>query len=437
LSGSLSDIPTDIAKLARIAGKSTSYENLRDRVGRWGVKIPEIWYRLLIRLINRIYFSRLSLLHSERLPQKGEPVLYVGLHRNGAVDGFVYSELLSDPLFVISTQLTRNWFSRLYFHGIEVTRKQDEGNREDNDLALSRCVEFLSAGKALFIFPEGTSSLGPHHLPFRSGAARIALSYLDRYGAPLKIIPVGIHYECPWGFRSRVEVVLGTPLSTELDSSNSPVQRLTELKKRLKTGLEEVGINVETSDEQVRIQRLAYAATLGTSRSYFDCLKAFEGGVPSTITDAEVALASASSGFHPKLHQGIPLTPMSAVGTYILLLLILTPVVCVAMLLNLPPCLAAWWAGRKFPDDCNVISLWRILVGIPAFLLWAVLVSLLLLVQQNYLWLGLYAVFTCLGIGLYYRVKKLGVAVYNGLFYPQLRPHLLAFRKTVLDALSL
>ena len=34
--------------------------------------------------------------------------------------------------------------------------------------------ELLAAGGEVMIFPEGTSSLGPHHLPFKSGAASIA-----------------------------------------------------------------------------------------------------------------------------------------------------------------------------------------------------------------------------------------------------------------------
>ncbi|MCX6929023.1 MAG: 1-acyl-sn-glycerol-3-phosphate acyltransferase, partial [Verrucomicrobia bacterium] len=154
--------------------------------------MPELWYRFFLRLMTRVYFARLTLLHPERWPQKGQPVLYLGLHRNGAVDGFVYYRLLDEPVFLISTQLTRGWFARLFFHGIALARKKDEGDRQENEAAMGRCVEHLQTGGALFVFPEGTSSLGPRHLPFKSGAAWLILDYLERGGPPLQIIPVGI-----------------------------------------------------------------------------------------------------------------------------------------------------------------------------------------------------------------------------------------------------
>ena len=127
--------------------------------------------------------------------------------------------------------------------------------------------------------------------------------------------------------------------------------------------------------------------------------------------------------------------PMSPVWIYALLLLTLAPIVGVALLLNLPPFLAGWFAGRKFPDDRNVISLWRILVGIPLLVMWVAMICLSLILQHQLLLLGLYAAVTWLGLTLYYRVKKLAVAVHNGLRYPQLKSRLLAFRLTMLNAL--
>ena len=439
----------------------------------------ELWYRCFLRLITRVYFARLTLLHPERRPRspaepeirnpklenkselpgmgqwtngkprrffagceqsrllqyKGQPVLYLGLHRNGAVDGFVYYRLLDEPVFLISTQLTRGWFARLFFHGIALARKKDDGDRQENEAALGRCVEHLQTGGALFVFPEGTSSLGPRHLPFKNGAAWLILDYLERGGPPLQVIPVGIHYECPWAFRSKVEVVLGSPLTTEFAPGGTRLERLKELKRRIACGLEEVGINVESAEQQDRIQRLAYAATLATPRSYFQSLKSLEGGVPKAVEEAETSLEADRAGNRLRFHQGVPLMPMSPIWVYALALLAFAPMVGAALLLNLPPFLAAWFAGWKLPDGRNVISLWKILVGIPLFALWAAAVSLVLLLQGRLLWLGLYAVVTWLGLQLYYRVKKLAVAVYNGLRCPQLKPRLLAFRQTVLKAL--
>ncbi len=177
--------------------------------------ISALWRPLFYWLITRIYFARITVLNGHRRPRTG-PVLYLGLHRNGAVDGFVYHSALDGPVFMISTQLRRNWFARLFFTGIAVTRTQDEGDRAGNEQALQECLGHLHAGGSLFVFPEGTSTLGPRHLPFKTGALWLILEYLEHPGPPLQVIPVGIHYECPWAFRAKVEVVLGEPLDLTL-----------------------------------------------------------------------------------------------------------------------------------------------------------------------------------------------------------------------------
>jgi 1-acyl-sn-glycerol-3-phosphate acyltransferase len=136
------------------------------------------WRRIFYWFITRVYFARITMLNRRNLPLKG-PVLYLGLHRNGAVDGFVYHRALDGPTFMISTQLQKNWFARLFFTGIAVTRSKDEGARTDNDQALQECLAHLRDGGSLFVFPEGTSSLGCRHLPFKTGGLWLILEYMQ------------------------------------------------------------------------------------------------------------------------------------------------------------------------------------------------------------------------------------------------------------------
>ena len=69
--------------------------------------MTDLWYRGLHRFCTWVYFARVTVIYPERLPAAG-PVLYLGLHRNGAMDGFVYHSLLPRARFLISTQLRRN-----------------------------------------------------------------------------------------------------------------------------------------------------------------------------------------------------------------------------------------------------------------------------------------------------------------------------------------
>ena len=132
-------------------------------------------------------------------------------------------------------------------------------------------------------------------------------------------------------------------------------------------------------------------------------------------------------------HQGVPLFPMGPLGLYALALAALAPLVLAGALLNLPPLVAGCWAGKRFPDGRNVISLWRILVGVPVFIVWALTVVAVALALGRWCSLAGYLLLTWLALKNYYRVKKLAVAVHNGCRHADVRPTLLAFREMVLQ----
>jgi len=394
--------------------------------------MPRIWYTFAHWLTARLYYARIALRHGENLPVSG-PILFLGLHRNGAMDGLVYRQALGPVVFMISTQLRRNWFARLFFDGIAVARSKD-AQANDNPAALQRCVDHLRSGGRLFVFPEGTSSLGPRHLPFKSGAAWLIADCLATC-SNLTVIPVGIHYECAWAFRSKVEVVVGEPISTD-GLPESSLARIKELRRRIQSALEEVGLNVASAETQRELEQLAYVSTLATPRSWFDSLKALESGVPTPIRERARALEPQLQGRHLLRHQGVPLFPMRSPALYLMVLLLMAPMVLTGIAVNLPPLLAGWIAGKKFPDGLNVVALWRILVGAPLFVAWVVFTLAISCVTKKPLLAVSYLLITLLALLLYYRVKKLAVAVHNGLRFPALRPAMLEFRRTVLESLA-
>ncbi len=395
--------------------------------------MKKLWYRCWHWLCVRVYFEQLTVLHPERLPEGG-PAIYVGLHRNGAVDGFVYHQVVPRGVFLVSTQLLRGFFARLFFCGIAVARQQDAEDHSQNDTALRRCTQLLADGGALVVFPEGTSSLGPRHLPFKSGAVRIALDALAR-GVPLRIVPLGIHYERAWAFRSKVEVVVGESVSTELPAGLSELGRLRELKRRMTAAMESVGANFASVEAQQDAERLAYTATLGTPRTYFGSIKSLEAGVPELLVVRLRELESQLASRRVLRHQGAPLFPIGPWPLYALLLLVLGPIVLAGTLVNLPPLLAGWLAARNFADGPNVIALWRILVGLPLLVVWAGFVTIVLLLCCGWRWLLGYALLTFAALELLYRVRKLAVAVWNGLAHRRLARRAREFHQAVLQSL--
>ncbi|MES2981504.1 MAG: 1-acyl-sn-glycerol-3-phosphate acyltransferase [Verrucomicrobiota bacterium] len=391
------------------------------------------WYRCCHWLCARIYYERITVLHPERVPAEG-PVLFIGLHRNGAVDGFIYHQVVPRGVYMVSTQLLRSFFARLFFGGIAVARKKDREDAGQNEKAMRDCVELLDNGGALILFPEGTSTLGPRHLPFKSGAAHIAVDAIAN-GILLRIVPLGIHYERAWAFRSKVEVVVGKSISTEFPEGPGELGKLKEMKRRMSSALEQVGVNFVSEEDQKTAECLAYASTLGTERSYFASLKALEPGVPDSLRKSWDGLCQRFSPSFLLRHQNVPLYPGKAWIIYAIALLILGPLVLAGMVVNFPPLALGWIAGWKLADDRNVIALWRLMVGLPVFLIWLVMVVVLLTVFSNGWWSAGYVLLTVVSLETIYRTKKVAVSVWNGLFYQSIAKPAWNFHKLLADNL--
>jgi len=426
---------------------------LKDSINAWGgsrvktravmnassisstTRISAAWYRCGHWFCAHIYFERITVRNPERLPVDG-PVLCVGLHRNGAVDGFIYHQAVPRGVFLVSTQLLRSFFARLFFCGIAVARKKDDENAGKNEAALRQCVDLLAGGGALIVFPEGTSSLGPRHLPFKSGAASFALDAIAK-GVPLRIVPLGIHYEKAWAFRSKVEIVVGDPVSTALSEGLSDLGRLKEMKRRMNLALEAVGTNFPTVEIQETASLLAYAATLGTGRSYFASLKALENGVPEMLLEDWRKLSANFSSRRLLFHQDVPLFPGRPWGVYAAALLVLGPMVLAGALVNFPPLLIGWLAARKLADNLNVIALWRILAGLPVFVIWAVLMVCWLTAAVGWIWAAGYVLLTLCALQSLYRTKKVAVSVWNGLMHRPLARRAWEFHRLLSENLPL
>lgn len=382
--------------------------------------------RLLHVACARLWFDRITVLGAEHLPERG-PILYVGLHRNGLVDGFVHQVALRRPTFMISSQWRKSLFRRLFFDGIVVTRDKDGGDASANAAAMAACLAHLRCCGELDIFPEGTSALGPHRLPLKTGAARLLAAHLAG-GGPITVLPVALHYERAWAFRSRVEVVLGPPLDTSLPEDLPPQRRMRALQQRIETALDEVGANFPDAPAQILAECLAYAATLGTAIPYSRALKVLERGIPEDLQNDFESLAEVRAW----RHQGVPLIPTGSAFLYGMLLLMLAPLVAAAVALNLPPFLAAWWAGRALPDDRNVVALWRILVGVPASFLWSLAVVAAALLLGHPAWILGWALVSAIGVKGWYRMKKLAVALRNAWVIRDLGPRLLDLQARLL-----
>lgn len=82
----------------------------------------------------------------------------------------------------------------------------------DQNEVFEYVFQSLSKGQAVGIFPEGGSHDRPDLLPFKAGITIMALGAAAKYGADVRIIPVGLNYFTGHRFRSRAYVDIGDPI---------------------------------------------------------------------------------------------------------------------------------------------------------------------------------------------------------------------------------
>lgn len=330
---------------------------------------PNRYYRAVCATIAALYYRRVDVLHRERIPARG-PALYVALHRNGAIDGVLYERVFRRAAFLVSTQLTRSLLGRLFFTGIPVTRAKDAGDRGGNREAIARCVAELVHGGELAVFPEGTSDLGPRHLPFKPGAARILEGALAA-GAPVSVIPAGIFYIAPERIGSDVVVVIGEAVDTTLDPALDAGARVRALEHRIAAALEALGVNVADAAALRRIERLARVRAGEDASTYHRALVHLQRvRLPAEIAESWCAVERAIERGALATEWDAPVFsargPLWSAGW----LLVQAPVVAAAMACNALPLAGALVAGRRLADARNTIALWRSLVGLPLLALW-------------------------------------------------------------------
>jgi 1-acyl-sn-glycerol-3-phosphate acyltransferase len=219
-------------------------------------------FRLLARVILRRFFRRLEVEGRSHVPARG-PVLLVSNHTNALVDPLVLLITLRRRLTLTAKNvLARNPLLGLLMAGLGVVtfhRREDVGrgaDRRQNLRSLERCRRVMHDGGALSIFPEGVSHSDPGLRPFRSGAARMALDFVEKDGNPgrLRIVPVGLLYTDKDQFRSDVWLRYGPPLDVAGWRADHPDAGSAELTEEIRRRVEVLTLNYQTRRESLILQ---------------------------------------------------------------------------------------------------------------------------------------------------------------------------------------
>jgi glycerol-3-phosphate O-acyltransferase/dihydroxyacetone phosphate acyltransferase len=177
--------------------------------GAWRADPLWLWWRAALA----VWFRRIEVEGLENVPSSGAVIL-VPNHVNALVDPLVVMTRLRRPVALTAKRaLEKNPLLALVMTLMRVVRLQrpQDGDPAGNAAAFAECHRRLAAGEAICIFPEGLSHSDPKMRPFKTGAARMALSF----PGPVTIVPVGLHYDSKETWRSTVHVRFGAPMTAQ------------------------------------------------------------------------------------------------------------------------------------------------------------------------------------------------------------------------------
>jgi len=177
----------------------------------------------LLRFTARVgmtFFYRKRLILGRGYTRFDGPAIVVSNHPSTLMDPLnVGIPIRQEMFFLANYSLFKNPVSNWIFSRhfcIPVKRKEDvaEGEVRNNDAAFEASFQHLEKNGVLYIAAEGVSWMNRYVRPFKTGTARIAFGTENRHDWQLdvKIIPVGVSYEAPNLFRSRMYVEYGPPL---------------------------------------------------------------------------------------------------------------------------------------------------------------------------------------------------------------------------------
>lgn len=194
---------------------------------------------VLMWITFRIFFRRIDVVGKEKL-SPNQPAMLIANHPASFLDAMVLAVFLGRPLhfYVRGDIFAHPLVYRILglLHMIPIySQEHGTSNLGKNKLTFDRGRELLKRGALLLVFPEGFSRLSKQLVPFKKGAARVAMqtAFDPDFHHNLVVQTIAINYSFH-GLGSHLLIVLGEQLplkSYRQHYLDFPAQAISKLTK--------------------------------------------------------------------------------------------------------------------------------------------------------------------------------------------------------------
>lgn len=353
-------------------------------------------YRILQFLMRRslaAHYLQIKGNGLNTIPKTG-PLMIAATHPNSFLDAIIIASLIDRPLhFLARSDVFRaKWADFLLreLNLIPIYRLQEgHENLSKNDDTFKECYSILDEGGAILIFVEGVSLIDMKLRPLKKGLARIVFGYADQnnFQKDCNIVPLGLNYDRPKDFRSKINVGVGQIQKISDFQENYELNKNTAytiLNEILYKELKEHTIQVEEKNYMVykalaELDNCFDQNSLNRKILIAEHIESVSIESPKSLLELKECVQKAFKMLKDfdlnfrklKVNAGVSKKD-------ILLLILATPLAIISFLLNFIPFLIAKLiADRKVKLDEFYASV-RLVSGTILWIIWSISISMLL-----------------------------------------------------------
>lgn len=173
--------------------------------------------KIIIRIGLFFYTKQIKIVGAKNIPKKGA-ILFTANHPNGLIDPLIIASSVQRKIhFLVRANVFKKTVVATFFNWMgmmPVYRIRDGFNQlHKNNTIFEQCEQLLHNKKALLIFPEGSHANVRTIRTLSKGFTRIVFGTLAKHPeVKIYVIPVGITYQNPSHYPSKVALHIGSPI---------------------------------------------------------------------------------------------------------------------------------------------------------------------------------------------------------------------------------